>query len=442
MVRATFPVIAGLVAIAAGSLWSQDRIKEWREAARPLPSPGSPNVLLIVLDTVSAQHLSLHGYDRPTSPTLEELASQGIRFDRVRATSSWTLPSHGSMFTGRWPHELSAGYFTPLDRTDPTLAEFLGSRGYATAGFVANSGYCGTDSGLARGFTDYRDYQFPRLTAFRNAVLVARPMEAGLAAMGDFLESWPALVALAPAVADLGWYLLSDRKDAADVNREFLDWLSHRRQPARPFFAFLNYFDAHVPYQVPERGLHRFGAKPRNPAELTVTKYWVMVAREGPSPQQIEFARDSYDDCVADLDEQLGCLIDELARRGVLERTWMIVTADHGESFGEQPGIFVHGTSLYQAQLHVPLVIVPPAGGPPPTIVDQTASLRDLAATIVDVLGFQAESPFPGTTLGRFWKGSSAPTSAQSAASEPALSEVVPLGPSFEPDPGNGHWPP
>ena len=97
----------------------------WREEARPLPPPGSPNVLLIVLDTVGADHLSLHGYNRPTSPTIDELAARGIRFNRVRATSSWTLPSHASMFTGKWPHELSAGWFTPLDGAYPTLAEFL-----------------------------------------------------------------------------------------------------------------------------------------------------------------------------------------------------------------------------------------------------------------------------------------------------------------------------
>ena len=107
--------------------------------SRPLPPPGSPNVLLIVMDTVAAGHLSLHGYDRATSTTLVELAERGIRFDSARAASSWTLPSHASMFTGRWLHELSVGWLTPLDRTHPTLAEFLGDRGYATAGFVANT---------------------------------------------------------------------------------------------------------------------------------------------------------------------------------------------------------------------------------------------------------------------------------------------------------------
>ena len=158
----SFPVLAAITPLLAASVWAGDWLKEWSEAARPLPPAGSPNVMLIVLDTVAAGHLSLHGYDRPTSPTLEGLARRGVRFDRVQATSSWTLPSHASFFTGRWPHELSAGWLTPLDATYPTLAEYLGSRGYATAGFVANTFYCGADTGLGRGFTDYRDYIFPR----------------------------------------------------------------------------------------------------------------------------------------------------------------------------------------------------------------------------------------------------------------------------------------
>ncbi len=84
-----------------------------------------------------------------------------MRFDRAQATSSWTLPSHAGFFTGRWPHELSAGWLTPLDATHPTLAEYLGSHGYATAGFVANLFYCGADTGLERGFTRYRISSFP-----------------------------------------------------------------------------------------------------------------------------------------------------------------------------------------------------------------------------------------------------------------------------------------
>ncbi|MBV8217148.1 MAG: sulfatase-like hydrolase/transferase, partial [Solirubrobacterales bacterium] len=90
----------------------------------------------------SKEQKSSYGYERPTTPTLERLAQQGIRFDEARATAPWTLPSHASFFTGRWPHELDVRWLTPLRGQSPTLAEYLGSRGYATAGFVANTTYC------------------------------------------------------------------------------------------------------------------------------------------------------------------------------------------------------------------------------------------------------------------------------------------------------------
>ena len=323
-----------------------------------------------MLDTVGAEHLGLYGYSRSTSRSIDELAARGIRFDQAQSASSWTLPSHASMFTGRWPHELSAGWFTPLDGTFPTLAEVVGSHGYATAGFIANTWYCARDSGLGRGFTHYRDFRFPRLTALTTAVLVDRPLE-GLQTIERFLEDWLDLDLFRPAVDQLYWLLKSSRKEAATVDHEFLDWLSHRTQPDRPFFAFLNFYDAHYPYELPEEGIHRFGGKARNERETAVIRDWPRVIQNGASPAQVAIGRDAYDDCVANLDEHLGRLIDELERRRVLERTWVIVTADHGESFGENPGVFWHGTSLYQAQLHVPLVIVPPAGGPSPRVVDR-----------------------------------------------------------------------
>jgi arylsulfatase A-like enzyme len=442
LVRVSFPVVAGLVPILAVSLWVEDTKKAWREEARPLPPPGSPNVLLIVLDTVGAEHLSLHGYNRPTSAAIDELASRGIRFDRVHATSSWTLVSHASMFTGRCPHELSANWFTPLDEAYPTVAEFLGSRGYATAGFVANTWYCASDSGLDRGFVAYQDYIFPRLTAFGTAVLCNRTID-GLDAVDRFLEDWLDLDLLRPASQVLWWMFKRNRKEAAVVNREFLDWLSRRRRPERPFFAFLNFYDAHGAYEVPATGIHRFGRKSRNPRETGLLDDWMLMTRKGLSPYQISFGRDCYDDCVAHLDEQVGRLIDELDRRSVLARTWVIITSDHGESFGENPGVFWHGTSLYETQLHVPLVIIPPAEGCSPRVVTETVSLRDLAATIVELADFKAASPFPANSLARFWNAS-ATASAKAAASEQVLSELVPLpstdrGPSPRAD--KTRWP-
>jgi arylsulfatase A-like enzyme len=406
VVQYSLPVVAATVMMLGTALWSDARKKQSGASARPLPSAESPNVLLLVLDTVAASHLSLYGYDRQTSLTLTELAKRGVRFDSARAPSSWSLPTHATMFTGRWLHELSAGWLTPLDETYPTIAEFLGMRGYATVGFVANTVYCASDSGLSRGFTQYHDFIFPGLTALKPAVLVNRAC-AGLQSTIEILEDGFELERLRPYTDWLWRKVEDDRKAAAVVNREFIDWLRNRRQPERPFFAFLNYFDAHYPYQLPTGRMHRFGFEPTNTRQRVLIREWFSLSRSGISPAETAFAISSYDDCIADLDEQLGRLFDDLGRSGILDRTWVIITSDHGESFGEHPDIFCHGTSLYQAELHVPLLIIPPGGAPAQKVVSETVSLRDLAATVVDVTGQQAGSPFPGKSLVRFWEANS-----------------------------------
>jgi arylsulfatase A-like enzyme len=448
LVRLSFPVLAGLVGILAASIWAGDRVKAWREASRPLPAPGSPNVLLIVLDTVAADHLSLYGYGRPTSRSIDELARRGIRFDAAQAAASWTMPSHAVMFTGRWPHELSAGWYTPLDASYPTLAEFLGSRGYATAAFVANQWYCGWDSGLGRGFTTYRDYVFPHLTSFGMSVLVKRSAER-LVSLVDLLDGPMGIPVPGRSVRYFAELFRVGRIEAWMVDDLFLDWLSSGRSagpPARPFFAFLNYADAHAPYQISRKGLHRFGARPRDAFEMDLIKNWSTMSKQQLSAQELALARDAYDSCIAQIDEQLGRLFDRLADHGILDTTWVILAADHGESFGEHTGIFCHGTSLYQTELHVPLLVLPPARGPSPRVVTERVSLRDIAATIVDLAGCPESSPFPGESLSRFWRDSAGPTPTGTAglgASERAMAEVVPND-LTDPDPARvlkPRWP-
>jgi arylsulfatase A-like enzyme len=424
LIRVSLPLLAASVLILAASLLGGDWLEARRQEARSLPPPGSPNVLLIVLDTVAADHLSLYGYHRATSRTLVDLAARGVCFNEARATSSWTLPSHGSMLTGRWPHELSAGWMTPLDRTHTTVAEYLRSRGYATAGFVGNTLYCGWDSGLARGFTTYGDYPFLRLSDLKAAVLVDRIVEAVLTVQ-NFAEQWLRFDGLRAAMQRFRWFLFFDRKTADVVNREVIDWLSHARKRERPFFAFLNFYDAHTPYELRPAGIHRFGARPRNEHEVDLLLDWHGDFLRAPSDLVLPRLRNMYDDGVADLDEQLGWLIDQLDRRGVLERTWVIVTADHGESFGEHPGVYFHGASLYRTELHVPLLIIPPGNCPSPRVVAEPVSLRNLAATIVDLAGLQADSPFPGESLARFASGPPRPAGPGTVPSGPALSEVV-----------------
>ncbi len=402
----SFLALLGLVGVLAGVVLGRDRLEQWREAGRPLPSADAPNVLVIVLDTVRADHLSLYGYSRPTSPTLKRLAERGIRFDEARATAPWTLPSHASLFTGRWPHELGVKWMTPLPDRFPTLAAYLGARGYATAGFVANTLYCSADTGLDRGFTHYEDYglDWERLRPLRTALLVDRAWT-GAAGFGlsvtRNLNAGPFHPWLESAVRRL---LDTGRKDAGSINREFLDWLSHRQEPRRPFFTFLNYFDAHSPYIPPQGTQFRFGLEPLTDAEfILLNELWTAVDKLRLAPRYRLLVRDSYDNCLAYLDERLGELFEALQRRGVLDRTLVIIASDHGEELGEHT-LFDHGESLYRPEIRVPLLVVLPARTQVSGVVRECVSLRDLPATIVDLVGLADGSPFPGRSLARLWR--------------------------------------
>jgi arylsulfatase A-like enzyme len=420
-------VLVGLVLLQASWIVGVDRIKEWREARRPLPPAGTPNVLLIVLDTVRADHLGLYGYPRPTSPNLERLARRGIRFDQARAAAPWTLASHANMFTGRWPHELSVEWASPLREDAPTLAEHLGSLGYATAGFAGNTVYCSYDSGLDRGFTRFQDYVLDTLNAARTVKLVAESLKI-IGRLGRFW-SMPA-----PTIVKLSH---GERKGARVVNREFRDWLSRRREPRRPFFAFVNYVDAHTPYLLPPGASNPLGSPPRSDAELLfLAEGWTPANARRIPPAARMLAIDAYDNCLAYLDERLGELVDDLQRRGVLDRTFVIVTADHGEGLGEH-GLSDHGESLYRTEIRVPLVIVPPADrGRSSRVVEQSVSLRDLPATIVDLIGPGPGSPFQGRSLARFW--ADPPAAGPPVETEEVLSELASPNPA---DPNDGRSP-
>ena len=179
-----------------------------------------------------------------------------------------------------------------------------------------------------------------------------------------------------------------------------------RRQPERPFFAFVNYYDVHYPYTLPEGSIHRFGGKASHRARDRSHRELEDGGQVRRSPrEEIAFVRDAYDDCIADLDEQLGRLLDELgaARRPRVD------LADHHlgprRELRRAARRLLHGTSLYQPQLHVPLVIVPPLRSPRPSrpVVSENVSVRDLPATVVDLLVFETGAPFPGESLARLW---------------------------------------
>ena len=413
----SFAGLLGLVLVLAGSVFGGDWLKQRGETGRALPPTGSPNVLFIVLDTVRADHLSLYGYRRATTPTLVRLAEKGIRFDRARPTAPWTLPSHASFFTGRWPHELDVQWLTPLRTDAPMLAEYLGSRGYATAGFVANTNYCSYDAGLARGFTYYEDYILENLAPLRTALLVEEVLKF-LFEIAVRDESGP-LHFLREFVEQ--WFYSGVRRDAASINCGLLDWLASRPEKTRPFFVFLNYLDAHAPYKLPEGAHRHFGHKPQSRDEIRVVyEGWDLIDKARLPQHYLTMARDAYDDCLAYLDEQIGALFDELQRRRLFDNTLVVVTSDHGEGLGEHD-LFDHGESLYNSELAVPLLIMLPQKSRTAQVVPQFVSLRDLPATIVDLAGQGAGSPFPGNSLRNLWRE----PGPVAAAISPALSELL-----------------
>jgi arylsulfatase A-like enzyme len=417
----SFAIMMGLVLAVAGVTLGGDWLQLASESRRPLPPANSPNILVVVLDTVRADRLSLYGYERPTTPNLERLSKRGIRFDLARATAPWTLASHASIFTGHWPHELVDQWMTPLHGNLPTLAEYLGAHGYATAGFVANLVYCSQNTGLARGFTHYEDYVLERLAPLRTAGLV----EKTTTTIYELITVYK-IVPLYPLRNFVHrWFVYDSRKDAGAVNRAFLKWLTDRQQPHRPFFAFLNLLDAHHPYVLPPGAPHHFMTYDATAGDYkAVHERWQDLDKTRLPRELLTLARDSYDDCLKHIDEQLGLLFDELERRGVLAQTLIIVTADHGEGLGEH-GLFDHGESLYRTEIRVPLVIVPPSGLNPPAVVDDTVSLRDLPATIVDLVGQRKESPFPGESLGRFWRETSPTGAGLPREDSPVISELT-----------------
>lgn len=356
LVRRTAPGLLVLL-LAVALVFPPGRRWQERRAAAGLPAApaGAPNVLLIIWDTVRAQSLSLYGYSRATTPLLDRRATTGVVFDMAQSTAPWTAASHGSMFTGRLTQEMSIGWRTPLDRADSTLAEALQRRGYRTGGFTANLIATTRESGLARGFGHYEDFVLSRELFLRSTLV------------GQRIKRWRPL-----GGGPLRFY---DHKRAAQVTDAFLAWDAQQRD--QPYFAFLNYFDAHDPYFAPPDWRERF-----------------------PTGDRLQ---NKYDAAIQLLDAELERLLAELARRGQLRNTVVILTSDHGELFGEH-GLHQHGNSLYQPLLHVPLVLWGAPGLPVGTRITTPVSLRDLPATVLAMVAPGAPHPFPGASLSRAWE--------------------------------------
>lgn len=377
----TFKILAGvtlaLFVLVQGGLWVRERV-----AASNLPqtqgSEPTPNILLIVMDTVRADHLSLQGYERETDPTLKRIASEGVMFENAYAASSWTLTSHASLFTGRWPYEHKADGGRYLDETYPTIAEALTERGYRTGAFNGNFETVTSHWGFARGFLHFEDYY------------QTLPQLAVSSVYGRFMEYY-----VFHKVFNMEFSI--DRRWGPSVNQSALDWID--QDDDTPFFAFVNYYDAHAPYISPERA--KFSNLP-NPGGLVNTDWTTADIYNPKTPEQAQGEIDAYDGGIYYTDQQIDVLLKELESRGKLDNTIVVITSDHGELFGEH-GLWEHHNSLYKPVIHVPLIVWYPKSAPQNMRIDTPVSNTFIPAMLLDMLGEPEQTAFRGPPLSQLW---------------------------------------
>lgn len=375
-------VLLVVVAVAAGAQGSE-ALQEWTATRRlPAAQPNAPNVLLVVIDTLRADRLSIVGYSRPTTPYIDQIAREGVLFENAYVTASWTLPSHVAMLTGRFTYEHKADYPVPNVRHGfLQLPEVLAQHGYRTGMFSANLTAL-TKEYVNAGFLHYDTYT-PLSTASRTSLLrkVVWQLKSRLG-----IEEPP--------------------KRAYQVNQQFLDWVDQRYD--RPFFALLNYIDVHDHYKLgwppPPPFKDRFGSVGRGRRRGTEL-----------SKAELDIV---YDATVAYADAQIGWLLDQLRQRGLAENTLLIITSDHGESLW-QHNHFAHQAHLYREGIHVPLIFWFPDRLPRGIHHSIPVSLTALPHTITDQLGLSAK--FPGRPLP---VGEPQPQESEGPLEEPLLSEL------------------
>ena len=416
---------AAFVLLLCYATWQWSRVASSGDRAWDRPAVAGPNLLWIVLDTVRADHMSLYGYDRPTTPSLDRWAREGITFDAAFSAAPWTLPSHITMFTGLWPFEHGARVDRPYSGSAPTLAEHLAGRGYATAGIVANTRMCNDIFGVGRGFDTYVDLPC-KLEVSLSSTLLNSSIGSHLLKLGRRLGL--------PVRDELAF---EERHPAPDIVSRGQAWLDHVRRrneessgPDRPFFLFLNFMDAHGPFLPAPHVARRFWTDPIPPRLQAVPQsgWMALHARDSAPPAERPKRQQEldevtrrlgalYDDCLLGLDGDLGRFLDDLRARGLLQDTWVVITADHGEHLGEH-GRFGHVSTLYNELTRVPLVLIPPLGREPrkddphATLrgrrIGVPISHRDLPSTLSELLDPASKGPFPGRSLASLWGRNSA----------------------------------
>jgi len=316
---------------------------------RRAPHPSGPNVLILVVDALRADHLGLYGYSRDTTPRLDEYARGGVVFDRAYSQASATLPSVCTMFTSLYPtdHAVREGGPLVLSEDFTTLAEILKDSGYRTGFFSANAlfGYnvSGDDERWSLGFEQGFEEFF-----------VAPGSHSGYVR-------------------------------AQTLNERALKWIT-RRGSRKPFFAYIHYMDPHIPYDPPAEFRDLFPNSYEGEIDWGKRMLKLWASGESIPEEARQHLISLYDAEIAYADHCVAQMLGSLDAAGALSDTLVIVTADHGEAFHEHDGIWVHGLGLYEELIRVPLLVVAPNAevGTEPSRIGSVVGLIDLMPTILD----------------------------------------------------------
>jgi len=343
-----------------------------------------PNVLLIVLDTTRLDRLSAYGYGLPTSPYLEQIAAEGTTFDRAISTAPWTLPSHASMFTGLMPrvhqateeHRMLRNQFT-------TLAEILLQHGYETVGFSSNS-VVGRSHNLQQGFQHF--YEVAGDVWHRSA---------------NPIQELIVFKILERISSNVVW----KDKGATKVNQLAQRWLDRwqQRDDRRPFFSFVNFLEAHLPYRPPTTLRKKYGVEVLRPAiaPLVTSKlhhgdiYRLIGYRNLLDGDDYEQLGALYDASLAYQDARLGELLEDFRGRGILDDTVVIIVSDHGENLGDHNGLLGHAFSVHQTLVHVPLIVRYPKVFAAGVRHQGLVSIASIFQTVLDLSRAQPDPEWP-----------------------------------------------
>jgi arylsulfatase A-like enzyme len=378
------PLIAIFILASCAMLVSSHRALDLPKTAAAFSgtATGRPNVLLLTLDTVRADHTSLGGYNRDTTPNLRRFSQDAVVYSNVSAVGDQTLSTHASIFTGLYPRQHGAVPFALPGAEDgrllaasiPTLAEVLKANGYATMGLVANSILLTRSWGLARGFQVYDVH---------SVIPIEQPDTAYLRVIARTL--------LERFVATQEFDRIFRRSE--EINEDAFTFLDAVKRKGISFFLFLNYMDAHAPYVPPPPFDRKF---PSNDPALTGERYQELDAKKL-TPAERQALVSQYDGGIAYEDQQVGRLLDKLKKLDLYDNTLILIAADHGEHLGDHRLLF-HANSVYQSLIHVPLIIKYP-GSRKPSVVHAPVSQIDFMPTILTAIGITTPSSLPGLDL-------------------------------------------